>query len=86
MTLQMGMGREDRKPADVLADWALTEYERLQQESPNVSGDSIVAFHKHFGDAVNIPDCAEDEFIIKIQGRDPISTATPVSDSFSQEA
>ena len=86
MTLQMGMGREDRKPADVLSDWALTEYERLQQEAPSVSGGTISAFHAKFGDAANIPDCAEDEFIIKIQGRDPISTATPVSDSLAQEA
>ena len=67
MTLQLGMGREDRKPADVLSDWALSEYERLQQEAPNVSGTSIKGFHAKFGDAVNIPDCAEDEFIIKIQ-------------------
>jgi len=81
MTLQMGMGREDRKPADVLSEWALTEYERLQQESPNVSGDSIVAFHKKFGTATNVPDCAEDEFIIKIQGREEETAATPVSDS-----
>ena len=70
MTLQMGMSREDRKPADALSEWALSEYERLQQEAPNVSGASIKAFHTKFGDAVNIPDCAEDEFIIKIQGRD----------------
>ena len=69
MTLQMGMGPEDRKPADVLAEWALTEYERLQQESPNVSGGTVTAFHTKFGHAENIPDCAEDEFIIKIQGR-----------------
>ena len=75
MTLQMGMSREDRKPADALSEWALAEYERLQQEAPNVSGTSIKAFHQKFGDAVNIPDCAEDEFVIKIQGReDPVSS------------
>ena len=32
MTLQLGMSREDRDPADVLTTWALKEYERLQQE------------------------------------------------------
>ena len=69
MTLQMGMGPEDRKPADALSEWALGEYERLQQEAPSVSGPSIAAFHAKFGKAENIPDCAEDEFIIKIQGR-----------------
>ena len=70
MTLQMGMGREDRKPADALSEWALTEYERLQQEAPNVSGVTVKAFHTKFGHAENIPDCAEDEFIIRIQGRE----------------
>ena len=69
MTLQMGMSREDRKAADALSEWALTEYERLQQEAPNVSDVSVKAFHKKFGKAQNVPDCAEDEFIIKIQGR-----------------
>ena len=69
MTLQMGMGREDRKPADVLSEWALAEYERLQQEAPNVSGNTISAFNVKFPMAENIPDCAEDEFTIKIQGR-----------------
>ena len=42
MTLQLGMSREDREPADVLTTWALKEYERLQQEAPSISGDSIV--------------------------------------------
>ena len=84
MTLQMGMGREDRKPADVLSDWALTEYERLQQEAPNVSGATISAFRAEFGMDGNIPDCAEDEFNIKIQGRDK-ATATTVEVSVGEE-
>ena len=42
MTLQLGMSREDRDPADVLTTWALKEYERLQQEAPPIGGDSIV--------------------------------------------
>ena len=33
MTLQLGMSRFDRDPADVLTVWALKEYERLQLES-----------------------------------------------------
>ncbi len=69
MTLQMGMSREDRKPSDVLSEWALTEYERLQQEAPSVSGPTITAFRDKFGVDGNIPDCAEDEFVIKVQGR-----------------
>ena len=67
MTLQMGMSREDRDPADVLTSWALKEYERLQQEAPNLRGDSVALFKKTFrSDHQAIPDIAEDEFIIKV--------------------
>lgn len=67
MTLQLGMSREDRDPSDVLTTWALKEYERLQQEAPNLGGDSVAAFKKSFtNEKQAIPDVAEDEFIIKI--------------------
>ncbi len=67
MTLQLGMSREDRDPADVLSTWALKEYERLQQESPNLGGDSIQLFKKTFkNNNQAIPDVAEDEFVIKV--------------------
>ena len=67
MTLQLGMTREDRDPSDVLTTWALKEFERLQQESPNLGGDSIGVFKKSFtNENQAIPDVAEDEFIIKI--------------------
>ena len=67
MTLQLGMSREDRDPADVLTTWALKEYERLQQEAPSISGDSITLFHKKFDNSEQaIPDVAENKFIIKI--------------------
>ena len=69
MTLQMGMSREDRKPSDALSDWALSEYERMQQESPNVSAASVAAYRKEFPQTDNMPDVAEDEFIIRVQGR-----------------
>lgn len=67
MTLQLGMSREDRDPSDVLTTWALKEYERLQQEAPNLGGDSVAVFKKSFtNEKQAIPDVAEDEFIIKI--------------------
>jgi len=67
MTLQLGMSREDRDPADILTTWALKEYERLQQEAPNIGANSITLFKKTFkSDHQAIPDIAEDEFIIKI--------------------
>lgn len=67
MTLQLGMSREDRDPADVLSTWALKEYERLQQEAPNLGGKSVAIFKKTFtNENQAIPDVAEDEFVIKI--------------------
>ena len=67
MTLQLGMSREDRDPADVLSTWALKEYERLQQEAPNLSGKSVALFKKTFtNENQAIPDIAEDEFVIKV--------------------
>ena len=67
MTLQMGMSREDRDPADVLSVWALKEYERLQQEAPSVDGKSVALFKEKFNKSNQaLPDIAEDEFVIKI--------------------
>lgn len=67
MTLQLGMSREDRDPADILSTWALKEYERLQQEAPNLSGKSVTLFKKTFtNENQAIPDVAEDEFVIKV--------------------
>ena len=67
MTLQMGMSREDRDPSDVLTTWALKEYERLQQEAPNLSGKSVALFKKTFkNENQAVPDIAEDEFVIKV--------------------
>jgi hypothetical protein len=67
MTLQLGMSREDRDPADILTSWALKEYERLQQEAPNLGGASIALFKKKFDDPNQaVPDIAEDKFLIKV--------------------
>ena len=67
MTLQMGMTREDRDPADVLTTWALKEYERLQQEAPPLNGTSVALFKKKFTDPNQaVPDVAEDKFVIKV--------------------
>lgn len=71
MTLQMGMSRFDRNPADVLTTWALDEYERLQQDAPSISGNSITFFKNNFKDKGQcFPDIAEDHFIINIYKED----------------
>jgi|TARA_B110000483_G_scaffold203253_1_gene245422 hypothetical protein len=72
VTLQMNMSREDRDPSDVLTAYALKEYERLQQEAPPLTGDSIKAFKSKFSNKEQaIPDIAEDKFVIHVT-RPPI--------------
>ena len=67
MTLQMGMSPEDRLPSGQLTEFALKEYERLQQDAPPVSSDAIELFKKTFKNSKQaVPDVCEDEFEIKI--------------------
>ena len=67
MTLQMGMSREDRLPADQLSEWALKEYERLQQGSRPLGGAQISLYKKRFKDSPQaVPDVCEDTFEIKV--------------------
>ena len=73
MTLQLGMSRQDRDAADILSNWALKEYERLQQEAPNLTGESIKLFKKKFNDPEqSIPDVVEEKFVIKVFKDAPI--------------
>lgn len=67
MTLQLGMAPEDRRPADQLSEWALKEYERLQQDAPNIGGDIVALYKNTFIDSEQaIPDICESKFTIKI--------------------
>jgi len=76
MTLQMGMTREDRDPADVLSSWALKEYERLQQEAPPIDGKSVALFKTKFdSDLQAIPDIAEDKFVINVYNPSTLANA-----------
>jgi len=68
MTLELGMGREDRRPADELSTWAAKEYDRMQQDAPNVPGDVVSAYKLEFPETENMPDIAEDTFEIKVYG------------------
>jgi len=69
MTLQMGMSPEDRLPANQLTEFALKEYERLQQDAPPVGGAAITLFKKTFKNSKQaVPDVCEDEFEIKVFG------------------
>lgn len=69
MTIQMCMSPEDRLPSNQLTEFALKEYERLQQDAPPVGGDAISLFKKTFKDSKQaVPDLCEDEFEIKVYG------------------
>ena len=70
MTLQLGMSREDRMPSGQLSDFALKEYERMQQDAPPIGGDEIKLFKKTFKQSSqSVPDVCEDEFVIHVYGR-----------------
>lgn len=72
ITLQMGMSREDRRPSDELAEWALKEYERLQQEALPLRGADIAIYKKTFkGSNQAMPDNCRSDYSIKIYNREP---------------
>lgn len=72
-TLQMAMSREDRRPSDELAEWALKEYERLQQEALPLRQADINLYKKKFGKANSaMPDNCRDDYSIAIYGRSTI--------------
>lgn len=67
MTLQMNLTREDRQPADQLSEFALKEYERMQQEAPSLGAEQIALYRKTFSSSNQaIPDVCEKEFHIKV--------------------
>ena len=67
MTLQMNLTREDRLPSDQLSEFALKEYERLQQEAPPLGGAQVELFRKTFSESEQaIPDICEKKFNIKV--------------------
>tara|TARA_A100001011_G_C14290615_1_gene836018 strand:- start:1199 stop:1876 length:678 start_codon:yes stop_codon:yes gene_type:complete len=82
ITLQLGMSREDRESADKLSNWALKEYERLQQEAPPILKQSVELFKVTFtNDLQAVPDIAEEEYIINIyNSQKPQNTELPPTD------
>ncbi len=72
ITLQMGMSREDRRPSDELSEWALKEYERLQQEALPLRGADVALYKKTFkGSNQAMPDNCRTDYSIKIYNREP---------------
>ena len=67
MTLQLNLTREDRQPSDQLSEFALKEYERMQQEAPSLGGKQIALYRKTFANSPqSVPDVCEKQFYIKV--------------------
>ena len=70
LSLQLSIPRSDRLQSDELASWALKEFERLQQDAPTLSDDSVNFFKNRFDRKIqSFPDAAEDAFVIYVHGR-----------------
>lgn len=70
ITLQMGMSREDRRPSDELSEWALKEFERLQQEALPLRGADVQLYKKTFKASNQaMPDNCRTDYAIKIYNR-----------------
>jgi hypothetical protein len=70
LTLQMGMSREDRRPSDELSEWALKEFERLQQEALPLRGADVSLYKKKFKASNQaMPDNCRSDYSIKIYNR-----------------
>ena len=70
VSLQMGMSREDRRPSDELFEYALKEYERLQQEALPLRGDDVTLYKKTFKESTQaVPDNCKADYVIKIYNR-----------------
>jgi len=67
MTLQMALTRGDRLPSDTLTEYALKEYERLQQDAPALGESQIVLYKTVFKSSPQAtPDVCEDMFEIRV--------------------
>lgn len=66
MTIELGMSPVDRRPSDVVLDWAAKEYDQLQLDAPPLSGKVVKDYKNTFTTMENLPDIAEDDFIIKV--------------------
>jgi len=72
VSIQMGMSREDRRPSDELFEWALKDYERLQQEALPLRGDDVKLYKTTFKNSKQAsPDNCKKDYVIPIYNRQP---------------
>lgn len=81
ISLQMGMSREDRRPSDELFEYALKEYERLQQEALPLRGEDAASYKKIFKNSTQaMPDNCKTDYSIKIYNRQSYKPPVQVAD------
>tara|TARA_B100000787_G_scaffold168828_1_gene158416 strand:+ start:5765 stop:6427 length:663 start_codon:yes stop_codon:yes gene_type:complete len=70
VSIQMGMSREDRRPSDELFEWALKDYERLQQEALPLRGADVKLYKTTFKNSKQAsPDNCKGDYVIPIYNR-----------------
>ena len=68
--LQLVLKREDRVSINDFLNWAIKEYEKLQQEAPIINENTITEFKENFKQySCAKPDICESDYIIQINGR-----------------
>ena len=67
ITLQLSMCRNERQSCQIFSNWALKEYEKLQQDSPVVLNSVIEDFKSKFDYNVQtFPDIVDNKYVIDI--------------------
>ena len=84
MTLELGMSRADRRPSNIVFEWASKEYDQLQNDAPSLGGGVVEEYKTLFGKQEHLPDIAEDVFIIEVHGR-PETSEKHFFDSLDQK-
>ena len=85
VSIQMGMSREDRRPSDELFEWALKDYERLQQEALPLRPADVKLYKKTFKQSKQaVPDNCKVDYVIPIYNRIPKTDLFGVDDLYIQ--
>lgn len=66
----LNVSRMYREPPDKLSEWAMSEYERIHNEAPDVSEESVQRFKTEFNEKIalssNVPDVVNQHFEITV--------------------
>ena len=66
ISLELALPRSDRSNPQTLTKWAKREFDRIMDEAPPISGETVSAFNSRFKSQKNKPDVAETVINIEI--------------------